>query len=109
MRCAQARSFLLGFRCVLFFVRYSFQSFAGKPVTAGWVRKRLYLAREKLGELLLEEIRQSLDTPSEADMVQELIELNLLKYCRSALERRRSGQQQKEGDRGLSKSLYQSL
>jgi RNA polymerase sigma-70 factor (ECF subfamily) len=63
----------------------------GKPVTPGWVRKRLYLAREKLGEILLEEIRQSLDNPSEEEIVQELIELNLLEYCRDALDRRRGG------------------
>jgi RNA polymerase sigma-70 factor (ECF subfamily) len=59
----------------------------GKPVTSGWVRKRLYLARAKLGELLLEEVRLSLDKPSEEEMVQELIELNLLDYCRAALGR----------------------
>jgi RNA polymerase sigma factor (sigma-70 family) len=75
----------------------------GKPVTPAWVRKRLYLAREKLGELLLGEIRQSLDNPSEEEIVQELIELNLLEYCRAALERRQSGRQPRQpkvsGDR----------
>jgi RNA polymerase sigma factor (sigma-70 family) len=65
----------------------------GKPVTPGWVRKRLYLAREKLGDLLLKEIRESLDNPSEEEVVQELIELNLLPYCRSALERRQNTSQ----------------
>jgi RNA polymerase sigma-70 factor (ECF subfamily) len=66
----------------------------GKPVTPGWVRKRLYLAREKLGDILLEEIRQSLDNPSDEKIAQELIELNLLEYCRTALERRAADRSQ---------------
>jgi len=74
----------------------------GKPVTAGWVRKRLYLAREKLGELLLEEIRQSLDHPSEETIVQELIELSLWEYCRAALEGRPSGRRAPEPSSGES-------
>jgi RNA polymerase sigma-70 factor (ECF subfamily) len=68
----------------------------GKPVTAAWVRKRLYVAREKLGELLVEEIRQSLDNPSEEAIVQELIELHLLEYCRTALEGRPRGRRAPE-------------
>jgi RNA polymerase sigma-70 factor (ECF subfamily) len=68
----------------------------GKPVTPGWVRKRLYLAREKLRKLLLEEIRASLGNPSEEEIVQELTELNLLKYFLSGLERPSNGRRQKE-------------
>jgi RNA polymerase sigma-70 factor (ECF subfamily) len=63
----------------------------GKPVTPGWVRKRLYLAREKFGELLLEEIWQSLQEPTKEELEQELVDLNLLAYCWDALERYRSG------------------
>jgi DNA-directed RNA polymerase specialized sigma24 family protein len=63
----------------------------GKTVNSGWVRKRLFLAREKFAELLLGEVLQSLDNASEDQLVGELQELGLLDYCRSALEQRRRG------------------
>jgi DNA-directed RNA polymerase specialized sigma24 family protein len=61
----------------------------GKPVNAGWVRKRLFLARERFAELLLDEVLQSPDGPGEDRLEQELIELGLHDYCRSALAQRR--------------------
>jgi hypothetical protein len=63
----------------------------GKPVTAVWVRKRLSQAREKFGELLLEDLAQSLDNPTAEQIAEELTELGLLDYCREALEKRRPG------------------
>jgi RNA polymerase sigma-70 factor (ECF subfamily) len=61
----------------------------GKPVTSGWIRKRLFLAREKFTDLLLDEVVGSLDRPGHAEIEQALLDLGLLKYCRSALLRRR--------------------
>ena len=61
----------------------------GKPVKAGWIRKRLLLAREKLAELLVEEVAQTLEKPTPEEIEQELIELELFEYCRPCLERRR--------------------
>lgn len=61
----------------------------GKPLTAEWVRKRLFHAREKFTDLLLEEVAQSLANPAVDRLEEELIDLGLLDYCRAALERRR--------------------
>jgi hypothetical protein len=57
-------------------------------VTAEWVRKRLFLAREKFTDLLLDEVARSLGDPSADEVEQELIDLGLFDYCRAALERR---------------------
>jgi RNA polymerase sigma-70 factor (ECF subfamily) len=61
----------------------------GKPINSGAVRVLLHRAREAFADVLLEEITQSLSDGSLAAAEQELIELNLLEYCRPALERRR--------------------
>jgi RNA polymerase sigma-70 factor (ECF subfamily) len=63
----------------------------GRAVNSGWVRKRLFLAREKFAGLLLDEVLQSLDNPGDDQLIAELQELGLLDYCRSALEQRRRG------------------
>jgi RNA polymerase sigma-70 factor (ECF subfamily) len=60
----------------------------GRPLTAEWVRKRLFLAREKFTDVLLEEVAQSLEESTPDSLQEELIELGLLDYCRSALQRR---------------------
>jgi RNA polymerase sigma-70 factor (ECF subfamily) len=60
----------------------------GKPVNAAWVRKTLQRAQEKYADLLIDEVAQSLETEEPAALRQELEELDLLRYCRSALERR---------------------
>jgi DNA-directed RNA polymerase specialized sigma24 family protein len=60
----------------------------GKSVTAAGVRKTLERARDKFGDLLLEEIAQAVDSPSRSRLEEELIELRLLEHCRSALDRR---------------------
>lgn len=59
-----------------------------KPVNAAWVRKTLQRAHEKYADLLLEEVARSLGDAGEEVLRAELEELDLLKYCRSALERR---------------------
>ena len=59
----------------------------GKPVTADWVRQALHRARERFAELLIDEVAQTLDRPTRADIEQELIDLRLLDHCRPALDR----------------------
>jgi RNA polymerase sigma-70 factor (ECF subfamily) len=60
----------------------------GKPLTPEWIRKRLHQARAKFADYLLGIVAQTLETPAEDALEQELIDLGLLDYCRSALERR---------------------
>jgi RNA polymerase sigma factor (sigma-70 family) len=60
----------------------------GKPLTAAWVRKALQRAHAKFADLLLDEVAVSLEKATREGLVQELRELDLLKYCRSALDRR---------------------
>ncbi len=61
----------------------------GKPINAGAVRVLLHRSRELFGEMLLDEITESLESGSLDDAEQELIELELHEYCRPALEKRR--------------------
>jgi RNA polymerase sigma-70 factor (ECF subfamily) len=58
-----------------------------KRLTAAHVRVTLHRAREKFGRLLLDEVAHSLGTCTEAELVQELRELQLLKLCGPALKR----------------------
>lgn len=58
-----------------------------REVTAEWVRKTQERAQKKFADLLVEELRDSMDQPAEHEVEQELRELDLLRYCRSALER----------------------
>ena len=60
----------------------------GKTFNSSSMRQSLHRAREKFADLLLEEVIQSLDSPSAESLEQELIDLELLDYCRPALERR---------------------
>ncbi len=60
----------------------------GKPFSAAGVRQLLHRARERFSELLLEETRQSLEGAGQDQLQEELAELNLLKYCQAALQRR---------------------
>jgi RNA polymerase sigma-70 factor (ECF subfamily) len=59
----------------------------GRPITAGWVRKQLHFARERLADLLLKEVLLTVESASPEDLAGELIDLGLLEYCRAALER----------------------
>jgi RNA polymerase sigma-70 factor (ECF subfamily) len=61
----------------------------GRPINAGAVRVLLHRAREAFAVLLLDEVTESLADGSLAETEEELIELELLEYCRPALERRR--------------------
>jgi RNA polymerase sigma factor (sigma-70 family) len=60
----------------------------GRGRTAEGVRQTLHRARGKFAELLLDELRHSLANPTSADLLDELVELGLLDYCRPALDRR---------------------
>jgi RNA polymerase sigma-70 factor (ECF subfamily) len=63
----------------------------GKPTNAGAVRVLLHRAREAFADLLLGEVTESLDDGTLDAAEEELIELDLLEYCRPALVRRRGG------------------
>jgi RNA polymerase sigma-70 factor (ECF subfamily) len=60
----------------------------GKPLMSAWIRKALQRAHERYADLLLNEVAGSLETASEEELRHELKELDLLRFCRSALERR---------------------
>jgi DNA-directed RNA polymerase specialized sigma24 family protein len=60
----------------------------GRSFTAAGVRQTIHRAREHFADLLLDEVAQSLQTSSPADLEQELADLELLSYCREALQRR---------------------
>lgn len=63
----------------------------GRPMSAANLRQLLHRGRERFAELLLDEVCQSLETTDEARVLEELAELNLLKYCQDALARRKPG------------------
>jgi RNA polymerase sigma-70 factor (ECF subfamily) len=60
----------------------------GRPLTATGVRQILHRAREKFAAFLLDEVTHTLESPTVEHLEEELIELGLLEYCRSALDRR---------------------
>jgi len=59
----------------------------GTPMRSDQVRKALQRSHAKFAELLVDEVATSLGTPSREEVAEELSELDLLKYCRSVLER----------------------
>jgi DNA-directed RNA polymerase specialized sigma24 family protein len=59
----------------------------GTSMRPDQVRKALQRSHAKFAELLVEEVATSLEAPSRDELADELRELDLLKYCRSALER----------------------
>src|SRR5262249_27468749 len=59
----------------------------GKELTAAGVRKTLERARDKYADLLLDEIAQAVESPTQHRLEEELIELELLEQCKAALER----------------------
>jgi RNA polymerase sigma-70 factor (ECF subfamily) len=61
----------------------------GKEISAALVRKSLQRAYEKFVNLLLDEVALSLEAPDKDAIEQELKELDLLRFCRSALESRK--------------------
>jgi Fe-S cluster assembly scaffold protein SufB len=62
---------------------------AGQTHDRGAVRVLLHRAREQFGELLLDEVAQSLTSPTIDALEQELIDLDLWQYCRDQLQSRR--------------------
>jgi RNA polymerase sigma factor (sigma-70 family) len=60
----------------------------GKPMRADQVRKAIQRAHERFAALLLDEVARSLGPDSKVPLVDELRELDLLKYCQSSLVRR---------------------
>jgi hypothetical protein len=54
----------------------------GSPVNAVSVRQRLSRARNRLCELLRQQVRLELRNPTEEQVDEELAELGLLGYCR---------------------------
>jgi len=57
------------------------------PFTEPGVRKALQRARVRFANVLVEEVAASLENPTRDELEQELVDLQLLSYCRSALQR----------------------
>ncbi len=60
-----------------------------KPYTDAGIRKTLQRARQRFADLLLGEVRQTLENADLDTVEQELVDLGLHSYCRSALARHR--------------------
>ncbi len=56
-----------------------------RPFTPANIRQIVHRARERFADYLLEEVRESLHSPTEDALLEELAELRLLEYCRPAL------------------------
>jgi RNA polymerase sigma-70 factor (ECF subfamily) len=61
----------------------------GREISAENVRKTIQRAHAKFADLMLDLVAESLDQPAPADLEEELKALDLLRYCRTALDRRR--------------------
>jgi DNA-directed RNA polymerase specialized sigma24 family protein len=61
----------------------------GKPMSAENIRKSLQRAHAKFADLMLDQIADSLHEPTIEELEAELQALDLLRYCRSTLDRRR--------------------
>ncbi len=59
----------------------------GKPVSDGWLRKKLMQARQRFADLLMEEVARSVNPPTLERVTDELTDLNLLHYCGSLQKR----------------------
>jgi RNA polymerase sigma-70 factor (ECF subfamily) len=57
----------------------------GRPLTEENVRQVLHRARKRFAELLVDEVARSLETAEPDKVVEELIELGLMSYCRRAV------------------------
>jgi RNA polymerase sigma-70 factor (ECF subfamily) len=63
-----------------------------RPLTAAGVRQTLHRARDKFADLLVQEVLQTLRTPTVEQLEEELIDVGLHEYCQPALDRlRRAG------------------
>jgi RNA polymerase sigma-70 factor (ECF subfamily) len=63
----------------------------GRDISTANARVMLHRARERFGDLLLDEVADSVDSSDIERLEEELIVLGLIEYCRPALERRRDG------------------
>ena len=70
----------------------------GKPITDQAMHQTLHRARTQFADLLLDEVGRTLGKPDLEALTQELVELRLLDYCKSALDRRA---RQLQGDQGV--------
>jgi RNA polymerase sigma-70 factor (ECF subfamily) len=61
----------------------------GQPLTAAGLRQTLHRARLKFAALLVAEVGRSLEDAAPDRVEQELMDLDLLEYCRPALRRSR--------------------
>jgi RNA polymerase sigma factor (sigma-70 family) len=59
-----------------------------RPFTESGIRKTLQRARAQFADLLIDEVAESVGSHADDDVEQELIDLELLPYCSSALARR---------------------
>ncbi len=57
----------------------------GKPVKATAARVSLHRAREKFAKYVIESVAQSLENPTRQNIEEELIDLELISYCRDTL------------------------
>lgn len=64
----------------------------GRDIKAGNIRVLVHRAREVFADLLVRQVESSLEKPSIEELENELITLDLLSYCRPALEKRRNGE-----------------
>jgi RNA polymerase sigma-70 factor (ECF subfamily) len=61
----------------------------GREVSSDAVRKAIQRGRQRFAETLLEEVAATLSEPDADGLEEELKDLGLIRYCRSALDRRR--------------------
>lgn len=59
----------------------------GRSFTAAGIRQLVHRARERFSELLLDDVRHSLEGAPVERIHEELAELNLLKYCKDLLDK----------------------
>ena len=58
----------------------------GKTVKPGTARVNLHRAREKFAMFVIESVAQSLEKPNRQNVEEELIDLQLIEYCRDSLD-----------------------
>jgi hypothetical protein len=63
----------------------------GRPVTSASGRQTLHRARAQFADLLVAEVARSPETSAPDRVEQELLDLDLLRYCKPALSRRAEG------------------
>jgi RNA polymerase sigma factor (sigma-70 family) len=59
----------------------------GRTLTAAGVRQTLHRARDRIADLLIADVAQTLESCTPEDLAQELIDVGLMEYCRPALQR----------------------